>query len=395
MRRKHLYQALRLAYRVAKKIYFHIMPRLAIFLAGRPNPRLILFDSPDYNDNGKALSDYIGAHMPGYKIVWIADRPRKIKGIKFVRRTYALGKRLKYAYSLQAMYYARKAKYVFYTHDFAWAPPKHPAQIIVNLWHGTGFKAARTIGAENIFDYMLVPGEVFIASKAKYYQCPPEKIIPIGYPRYDLFKSPPPQKLFTGKVIIWLPTFVNDMDLLQYHNPLPYIFSGMPLIENLNMLQDLDRTCREHDITLIIKKHRFRYSDVPMSKYAHSLTHIKILSDTEFKAHGLELYQLLPHTHGLITDFSSVSVDYLLLNKPIAYTLADMEDYKNTRGFVFDDPKKYMPGAHVYNLEDLKDFIKNIHNHCHQQARQSLMPVMHNPTENYSKRVAEFIIGKD
>lgn len=63
---------------------------------------------------------------------------------------------------------------------------------------------------------------------------------------------------------------------------------------------------------------------------------------------------------GLISDYSSIAVDYMLLDRPLGYVLTDLESYRNTRGFVFENPEAYMPGEKIYNLEDLKDYFSHI-----------------------------------
>ena len=51
-----------------------------------------------------------------------------------------------------------------------------------------------------------------------------------------------------------------------------------------------------------------------------------------------------------------------MLNRPICYVLDDYEDYKNTRGFVFENPLEYMPGQKAYVKEDLFTFIDDVAN---------------------------------
>ena len=60
------------------------------------------------------------------------------------------------------------------------------------------------------------------------------------------------------------------------------------------------------------------------------------------------MYTLMAHADGLIGDYSSASLQYLLLDRPEAYVVPDLEDYKNTRGFVYDDPEAYK-GSYCFN----------------------------------------------
>ena len=72
------------------------------------------------------------------------------------------------------------------------------------------------------------------------------------------------------------------------------------------------------------------------------------------------MYEFLAQTDALISDYSSVAVDYLIVDRPIAFALQDYEEYKRTRGFVFDDPRELMPGHHLYSFQELKLFLSDV-----------------------------------
>ena len=72
------------------------------------------------------------------------------------------------------------------------------------------------------------------------------------------------------------------------------------------------------------------------------------------------MYKFIGMTDALISDYSSVAVDYLIVNHPMAFTLDDFEEYRSQRGFVFDDPRVYMPGHHLYSFQDLKGVITDV-----------------------------------
>ena len=91
-------------------------------------------------------------------------------------------------------------------------------------------------------------------------------------------------------------------------------------------------------------------------------------------------------TNILITDYSSVSNDYLLLDKPIIYTLDDYEKYRESRGFKIDDPIKYYIGHHAYNPSDLqKSIIDIIHNgDIYREERNSVLDELHTYTDGHA-----------
>ena len=59
----------------------------------------------------------------------------------------------------------------------------------------------------------------------------------------------------------------------------------------------------------------------------------------------------------LITDYSSIMIEFGLLNKPIIFFAYDLDNYlSNERGFYLDY-KKDLPGPVVYTTEELIDTI--------------------------------------
>lgn len=89
-----------------------------------------------------------------------------------------------------------------------------------------------------------------------------------------------------------------------------------------------------------------------------ALSNTNTLSNDDFCSAGVQMYEFLSLTDALISDYSSVAIDYLVLNK-IAFALDDYGIYSETRVFVFENPLDYMPGHHLFEMEDLKSFI-----HC-------------------------------
>ena len=105
------------------------------------------------------------------------------------------------------------------------------------------------------------------------------------------------------------------------------------------------------------------------------------------------LYRLVGVCDALISDYSSIAVDYLLLDRPIAFVLTDFERYEKARGFVFDDPLKYMPGEKIYEFAQLKEFLTHVGENLDLFAgeRHRILPRMHNRTEDYRGRLVEYL----
>ena len=97
----------------------------------------------------------------------------------------------------------------------------------------------------------------------------------------------------------------------------------------------------------------------------------------------------------LLTDFSSIYIDFLLLNKPIGFVISDFSEYLNSRGFVFEEPKNFMPGEIVTNTKELISFINDViknQKDDHNQKREEIKNIFHDVASDFSKKVFDKLI---
>ncbi len=356
----------------------------------------------DYSDNARAFSDYLiqNGYNGKYQIIWLVSDKKRFRHIQIPNVKFFTAENQYTWSSPAACWYAATAKYFFYTHNTAALNHFHcKGQITINLWHGCGYKANTSDHISSdvyYFDYMLVPGPLFVPIKAKYWKCAEDFILPLGYPRFDwLLHSSNEQrtllkkKFLNGtdysKIVIWLPTF-RKSGIDAFHEgeiELPFFLPGL---KNASELDDIDFLCRESDFLLLIKRHPVQQEWGVSGRY----TNIRFLSDRELENANTNLFSLLGICDALITDYSSAAVDFLLLNRPIGFVLADYEQYKEMRGFIFDDPLEYMPGEKLYSIKDIKAFLKQLSSGVDlwKGRREQLLPVMHNKSESYSQRIA-------
>lgn len=325
--------------------------------------KVLFFSKPDYADNARALSEYVSStEDPSYKIVWVVEKGENCRLVKN-GLSCVLYNCLE-CYNLHTLFHLLTAKYVCSTHNFPLPyKKKQKEQVYVRLWHGCGYKDKTSRdGTHKVFDVAMVPGELFIETKARFWNIDEKDIISLGYPRFDwLMRKNEFAKSFVSrlkdgaeKVIIWMPTFRNDKNGL--YNETSGI-SSFPLVSDRGLWFQIDQICKQFSVVLLVKLHMFQTAyDIPF----HEMTNIKELKDEDYSNSGLALYEVLSETDALISDYSSVAIDYLVLDRPIAFCLDDFELYKKNRGFVFENPLQYMPGHHLYNVEDLKCFIHDV-----------------------------------
>ena len=75
-----------------------------------------------------------------------------------------------------------------------------------------------------------------------------------------------------------------------------------------------------------------------------------------------DVYQLLPYVDILVTDYSSLWIDYLLLDRPIVYLPYDLEEYRQYKGF-FINFEENTPGT---KSTTQKEFIIHLNRYFEQ-----------------------------
>lgn len=339
-----------------------------IKLISKVDDNIIVFSSvPSYSDNSRALSDYLrcNGYYDKYRICWsvknakIFQKRYKDSGIRFLESNIFSPR---YFYSL---WYFLRAKYLFGTHGIV--IPKEESrdeQIRVRLWHGCSYKDKSDADVNKVvpFDFALVSGPIFQEIKSYYWSCNKDLIHPLGFPRYDWLLNPTSKALSLyeklkgscSKLIIWMPTFRNAKDsrLKGFQK-----ISHFPLLSNEEAWHKLDEFCRINNVKLVVKTHTFQLDyDIDYSKF----TNIICITNSLFDEESVPMYEFISLTDALISDYSSIAIDYLIVNKPLAFALDDYNEYKDVRGFVFDNPLDYMPGHHVYDIDDLFSFISDV-----------------------------------
>lgn len=350
--------------------------------------------SPSGQDNCEALMNYILAAEKNAEIIVQTD---SLKSQRTFLGKYIDNKRVTVITNQFRQFSIHKSlltcKYVFYSDNSPFKRMyKRTGQFVVNLWHGCGYKDATDKWITGtMFDYVLVPGKTFIDTKSKFFSCDREQILPVGYPRYDLLMKEYPllkqqiKKNLFRKIIIWMPTFrrrFHDENTEYCTKP----NFDIPLLNSVDDLIEINNICASRKIFLYIKRHP---AQIPYTCERMAFSNIVFINNETLSAQGIQTYELLSITDALISDYSSVAIDYLLLDKPIAFALDDFEQYKSTRGFVFDDPLEYMPGHHLYTFEDLKAFIRDVaeDHDPYAEQRHQIMPEVHNPCGNYCERI--------
>ena len=193
------------------------------------------------------------------------------------------------------------------------------------------------------------------------------------------------------KYIFWLPTFrktdVNNLaevDMYQLSGE-----TGLPIAKNINDLSKLDEYLRAQDMFLVLKLHPFQdrsLINIP------DCSNIVFIDNESLVNNDIQINEILGFADALISDYSSVAVDYLLLDRPIAFLIDDIQEYENKRGFVFEPIREWLPGVEIKTFSELYDFIVEISKDIDSsmEKRRSISKQMHSFKDDQScKRLIE------
>lgn len=242
--------------------------------------------------------------------------------------------------SLRGLWAYLRAEAVLFTHGLYGSPRPVPRKPVVNIWHGDGPKGiapARDAGGFIESTYFVGSTTLFSRLQAATFDVPDERVLVTGNPRTDQLGRPAsPAALealgITGGFVVWMPTFRRARAVGAMRT------RGGPVAEDRAGLAELAAGLRARGLQLVVKPH-------PMDADRRSWDGAVTVDEEALAAAGVTLYELLGASAGLVTDYSSVWVDYLLHGRPIAFLAPDRDTYD--RDLVPFDVLDWVPGELV------------------------------------------------
>ncbi len=325
------------------------------------DPYLWIFGAWDgirYSDNARALYEYVIAHCPRIKAVWMTHSPAIVqqlneRGLPVVLCETAEGKRIQ-----------KKAGFFFATKGADDASPHYMNGIhYINLWHGmplkqigndaqlfirknTLFKRFKTTCRRCLVPWEFLQGPTlsstpfFTPFLQSAFEISSSDVWETGLPRIDKFRSATHEKLIQSLdkqfnrplKVLYMPT---HRDAEHHFNP--FTKAGF-------CATDFNALLEQQNIVFLYKGH-FYDSDVQEESLSKRFI---TLSDNDYD----DLYTFVRDADILITDYSSIYFDFLYLRKPIILFPFDEQDYiTKSRPFYFD--YKLMEAKRVYTWQEL------------------------------------------
>lgn len=310
-------------------------------------------------DNAKYLYLEAVAHRDDVRPVWLS-RDREV-----VERLQAAGYEAYHAYSLYGTYFSLRAGVVCLTQDhrdvnLACSGGADVAQ----LWHGIPLKhvgwdaelPSRPLLARLCLRYLQGTTSLFVLTArslsavfASGLGIDQDRMVVAGYPRTEaLVRAVSGEEIGVdedvqdrldraagaGPLLFYLPTFRE--------------FDAGGFVDHLD-LDALERFLAEHDAHVAVKPHP--KESVDLDRQTGSRV-VEVPPDTD-------VYPLVRRADVLLTDYSSVLFDFLLVDRPVVFYPYDLDRYRGERGFYFDYDS-VTPGPVARDVGDLLAALEDV-----------------------------------
>ncbi len=250
-------------------------------------------------------------------------------------------------------YYLATAKHIFLNDTFMPMASLNFSKKtnIVQLWHGQGvmkkfimdtdLDADVRVKAQKCADkytHVVVSSKAVKPICAKAFGVDEDRVYPLGQPASDALFSKKETKFYNiypelkEKIkILYAPTFRDDVE------------ADKLILENFNA----EKISRElgSDYAVLVRLHPQIHT---------SVTGEGIYNATDYD----DVNELIRECDVLITDYSSICMDFAMLKKPVLFFAYDLDKYKGDRDFYFDY-EAYVPGKIVKTADELLFALKN------------------------------------
>lgn len=261
-------------------------------------------------------------------------------------------------------------------------PPLTKEQITIQQWHGVGLKKL-TSTSKRVYDYYISTSSWTNRTNfQKIFNA--RNFVNYGYARNDVLLKP---KLSSTDILFCDTNILNHITKSDATIAL-YMPTYRTHKNSLSLnLEALNQQLKAINTLMILKLHPFMltyYKHKIENQYENILIH---------NTHG-DIYPLLRYVDILISDYSSVVYDFLLLDRKIIFYVYDKKQYNKTMEFLFDYDE-FSPGVQVKKIDELVQEMANEKDKYKEKRAKVLKQFFDFYDGNSSKRIYENIIQKE
>jgi len=305
-----------------------------------------------YCDNSKYLFEYVLSNFKGLKVYWVT------KNKKVYEELNKQGKPVLYYKNFKTIWIILRAKVFVMTsglEDFIYYFMINNKTLRIQLWHGVGNKRIGYNSAKTNIRFLKIK-KLFLPFLINYRysivistsDLMKDRFItsfglqknasPItGYPRNDIFYKQKQTKHNNYK-ILYAPTHRKYNDN-KYNSYIP----------TKEILDKINSFSQKYNILFYIKLHY--YDEGKISKKCYE--NVKIINSDPF----FDIQKKLSEIDLLITDYSSIYFDFLLLDRPVIFSAFDLDEYtKNDQG-MYESFESVAAGYIAKNWDEILEWI--------------------------------------
>ena len=352
--------------RIHPQFFFDVfIYHLSKLFRGHVDDKLIVLGGANgkaFMGNTKYLYKYLNENTD-YNSIYI------VKSKELQKKLENKGINTIYAYSVEAIKTLRKARAIMVTHGYFDILPIKlaPRTVAIQTWHGGFIKIkgkhpyiSKYINSKwtaltrlkiryyQFFDYVISSSsdksQLNIASNV--FKFPLERIITTGYPRNDILFSSDSNLIKRIKRNYNIPD--NIKRIILYAPTYREVISTKKPFEKGDIIE-LNNLCKDTETIFLIKAH-----------INEELINFTDFEYVQLASKNADIQELLLISDILITDYSSVTCDFLLLNRPILLYTYDYDEYISHRGIYYKNLEEIAPGPLLFSPSELIDAIKNI-----------------------------------
>lgn len=317
---------------------------------------------PDYSSNAKALYEYmLKRYNDNMNFIWVVNSGEMLNKLRESKiETYKLG---------TEEYYEKMQEIdVFFSTHANITGEKNPHSLYIELWHGIGPKNSGFL-SDNIskedsiwyndirkkIDYMIVPSNFWRPIFSTIFNMQYNRVLPLGYPKFDYFLNSDAKSNLKkilkldvdkyNKIIYYMPTFRKGCNRNQESSINLKNIINMNEYDESKLLNFLEK----NNYLLCIKKHPSEEININIKE----TNNIKTIKDSQLENNSITINEILNAADLMITDYSSLGVEFTFLDKPVIYLNNDVKEYEKNRGIIFSDIDFWMPGYRANTIDDL------------------------------------------
>lgn len=296
--------------------------------------RVCVYGSPDYEENS-LVAAIVLAEVEFLKVTLLAKNPQDARRFLGLLNRSGAPVDIVNKHSFRGMWRASTAGMLLFTHGLYGSPDLTAGKLVVNLWHGIGPKATRAATSlrEPIpFHLMTCNSPVWAATTARELGSPDAQLVATGNPRELALQMPPDPSSFErlgvtpSSYVLWMPTFRSSNAATGRNWQDAATLSGGPVDSAaVDPVEALARMARAADIEVVVKPH-------PLDADLFERSGLRVITTEEIFDAGMSLYQFIGSSAAMISDYSSVWVEYLGLDRPLLLYCPDIAEYVAGRG---------------------------------------------------------------